>query len=58
MSLGNRGRRADTDGVVEFIAGGLLGLIHWWLESKERLPIEEMNALFRRFAIQAAKAAL
>ena len=27
MSPGNRGRRADTDGVVEFITGGLLGLI-------------------------------
>ena len=58
MVPGNRSRHAVTDGVVEFIAGGLFGLIHWWLESKDRLSIEEMNEMFRRFAIPAAKAAL
>ncbi len=58
MVAGNKSRRAVTDAVVEFIAGGLFGLLVWWLGSKDRLSIEEMNTLFRRFAIPAAKAAL
>jgi AcrR family transcriptional regulator len=49
---------AVTDAVVEFIAGGLFGLLMWWLRGKNRLSVEELNALFRRFAIPAAKAAL
>ena len=56
-------RRADRprvpdDAVVEFIAGGLFGQLMWWLSGKARLSVEELNALFRRFAIPAAKAAL
>ena len=58
MVAGNKSRRAVTDAVVEFIAGGLFGLLVWWLGSKDRLSIEEMNTLFRRFAIPLAKAAL
>jgi AcrR family transcriptional regulator len=58
MVAGNKSRRAVTDAVVEFIAGGLFGLLVWRLGSKDRLSIEELNALFRRFAIPAAKAAL
>jgi Transcriptional regulator C-terminal region len=58
MVAGNKSRRTVTDAVVEFIAGGLCGLLVWWLGSKDRLSIEEMDALFRRFAISAAKAAL
>jgi AcrR family transcriptional regulator len=58
MVAGVESRSAVTDAVVEFIAGGLFGLLVWWLGSKDRLSIEEMNALFRRFAIPAAKAAL
>jgi AcrR family transcriptional regulator len=58
MIEGIESHRAVTDAVVEFIAGGLFGLLVWWLGSKDRLSVEEMNALFRRFAIPAAKAAL
>jgi AcrR family transcriptional regulator len=47
-----------TDAVVEFIGGGLFGLLTWWLTGKAKLSVEEVNALFRRFAIPAAKAAL
>jgi hypothetical protein len=47
-----------TDAVVEFIAGGLFGLLMWWLGGKTRLSVEELNALFRRFAIPVAKATL
>jgi AcrR family transcriptional regulator len=46
-----------TDAVVEFIAGGLFGLLMWWLSGKARSSVEELNALFQRFAIPAAKAA-
>lgn len=46
------------DAAVEFIAGGLAGLMMWWLSGKAKLPIEELNALFRSFAIPVAKAAL
>ena len=41
---------AANDAAVEFIAGGLFGLLLWWLGSKGRLSVEEMNALFQRFA--------
>jgi hypothetical protein len=44
-----------TDAVVEFIAGGLFGVLMWWLRGKARLSGEELNALFRRFAIPAPK---
>jgi AcrR family transcriptional regulator len=47
-----------TDAVVEFIAGGLFGMLMWWLGGKARLSVEELNTLFRRFAIPAAKAAV
>lgn len=47
-----------TDAVVEFIAGGLFGMLMWWLRGKARLSVEELDPLFRRFAIPAAKAAL
>ena len=46
------------DPAVEFIAGGLFGLLMWWLGGKTRLSAEELTALLRRFAIPAAKAAL
>ena len=49
--------RAVDDAVVEFIAGGLFGLLLWWLGNHAKLSVEELNALFRRFAIPAAKAA-
>lgn len=47
-----------TDAVVEFIAGGLFGMLMWWLGGKARLSVEELDTLFRRFAIPAARAAL
>ena len=47
-----------TDAAVEFIAGGFLGMLLWWLRGKAGLSVEEVNALFRRFAIPVAKAAL
>jgi AcrR family transcriptional regulator len=52
------GPRSVSDAIVEFIAGGLFGLLMWWLGGKAKLSVDELNALFRRFAIPAAKAAV
>ena len=46
----------SNEAVVEFIAGGLFGLVMWWLNSKKMLSIEEVDSLFRSLAIPAAKA--
>jgi AcrR family transcriptional regulator len=47
-----------TEAVVQFVAGGLFGLLMWWGNGKMRMPVEDVNALFRRLAIPAVKAAL
>jgi AcrR family transcriptional regulator len=47
-----------TEAVVQFVAGGLFGLLGWWLDGKMRLSVEELNTLFRQLAIPAMKAAL
>jgi AcrR family transcriptional regulator len=46
-----------TEALVQFIAGALFGLLMWWLDGKMRLSVDEVNALFRRLAIPALKAA-
>jgi AcrR family transcriptional regulator len=45
-----------NEAVVEFIAGGLFGLVMWWLNGKAMLSIEEVDSLFRSLAIPATKA--
>jgi AcrR family transcriptional regulator len=47
-----------TEAVVQFVGGGLFGLLMWWGNGKMRMPVEDVNALFRRLAIPAVKAAL
>ena len=44
--------------VVRFVGGGLFGLLTWWLDARIRPSVEEVNALFRRLAIPAVRAAL
>jgi len=46
-----------ADAVVQFTAGALFGLLMWWLEGRGRPGVEEIDALFRRLAIPALKAA-
>jgi hypothetical protein len=46
-----------AEALVQFIAGALFGLLMWWLDGKNRLPVGEINAVFRRLAIPALKAA-
>jgi len=51
------GGPASVEAAVQFTAGGLLGLVMWWLEGRAR-DGEEINGLFRRLAIPAVTAAL
>ena len=45
-----------TEAVAQMIGGGLFGLLMWWGNGKMRMPVEEVNALFRRLAIPAVRA--
>jgi AcrR family transcriptional regulator len=47
-----------TEALVQFIGGGLFGLLMWWLDGKMRLSVEGVNATFRRLAIPALRAAM
>jgi len=46
-----------TDAIAQYIAGGLFGLLVWWLDGKPRLSVAEVDALFRKLAIPALKVA-
>ena len=50
-------RAVPVDALVQFIAGALFGLIMWWLDGKMRVSVAEIDAMFRRLAIPALKAA-
>jgi len=50
-------RPVPEDAIVQFIAGGLFGLMMWWLGAKKRLSVVELEALFRKVAVPALKAA-
>ena len=44
------------DAVTQFIAGGLLGLLTWWLKARPRPSAAEVNRLFRTCAMPALTA--
>jgi AcrR family transcriptional regulator len=46
-----------TEALAQFIACGLFGLLIWWLNGNMRLSVADINALFRKLAIPALKAA-
>lgn len=50
-------RPVPEEAVVQFVAGGLFGLMMWWLGSKKRLSVDEVETSFRRLAVPALKAA-
>jgi AcrR family transcriptional regulator len=54
----NHGGTAPTEATVQFFAGALFGLLMWWGNGKMRMPVEEVNSVFRRLAIPSLKAAL
>lgn len=47
-----------TEALVQLIAGSFFGLLMWWLDGKGRMAAEEVDMLFRRFAIPAVKGSL
>jgi AcrR family transcriptional regulator len=49
---------AAAEPLAQFLAGGLFGVLIWWLRSKSRLPVEQVNTLFRKLAVPALEAAL
>ena len=52
-------RATDTpaEAMAQFIGGGLFGLLIWWGNGQMRMPVEDVDTLFRRLAIPAVKAA-
>lgn len=55
--VGREASTVETDAVARYVAGGLFGLLVWWLDGKSRLSVAEVDALFRKLAIPALKAA-
>ena len=47
----------QTEALVHFITGALVGVLMWWLDGRMRLSVGEVNACFRRLALPALKAA-
>ena len=50
------GAATPHEGVVQLIAGGLFGLVLWWVDGTMKLSVEDVDALFRRLAIPAIRA--
>ena len=48
---------APEEAVVQFVAGGLFGLMMWWLGGNRRLSVAEVDSLFRRLAVPAVEGA-
>ena len=46
-----------VEAMSQFIGGGLFGLLLWWGNGQMRMPVEEIDILFRRLAIPAMRAA-
>jgi hypothetical protein len=50
------GGATPHNAVVQLIAGGLFGLVLWWVDGPMQVSVEEVDALFRRLALPAVKA--
>ncbi len=53
-----RNEAVPAEAVVQFVAGGLFGLVRLWADGKLRLSADEVNALFRGLALPAVKAVI
>ncbi len=42
-----------SEALAQFIAGGLMGLLTWWLNDRTAISVDEVNAMFRKLAIPA-----
>jgi AcrR family transcriptional regulator len=56
-SAGRESPPASIEAIVQFLAGGLFGLLRLWAEGKLRLSVEDANDLFRKLALPAVKSA-
>jgi len=50
-------KSAASEVLVQFLAGAFFGLLIWWLEGRARMPVREVDRLFREMALPAIKAA-
>jgi AcrR family transcriptional regulator len=46
-----------AEALAQFLAGALFGVLMWWIGRKTPLSVADVNALFRKLAIPAVKAA-
>ena len=46
-----------VEAMAQFIGGGLFGPLIWWGDGKMRMPVEEVDGMFRRLAVPAVRAA-
>lgn len=53
MAPPDPGREVSQEAITQLIAGGLFGLILWWVDGPARLSVEEVDALFRRVALSS-----
>jgi hypothetical protein len=49
--------RTPLEAIAQFIGGGLFGLLIWWGNGKLRMPVDDVDATFRRLAIPSLKVA-
>jgi AcrR family transcriptional regulator len=49
-------RAVMVDAVARFVAGGLFGLLIWWLDGRSRLSVAEIDVVFRKLATPALRA--
>lgn len=47
-----------AEALAQFIAGGMFGLLMWWLGGRSRPSVDELDGIFRRLAVASLKAAL
>jgi AcrR family transcriptional regulator len=52
----NTAGAAPREAVVHLIAGGLFGLVLWWVDGPLKLSVEDVDTLFRRLAASAVSA--
>ena len=60
QTVGSRKKRdaVQVEAAVQFVAGGLIGLLVSWVDETRQLSLDEIDALFRRMATHAAEAVL
>jgi AcrR family transcriptional regulator len=50
-------KETPIEAVSQFIGGGLFGLLMWWGNGNMRMPVDDVDSVFRRLAVPALKAA-